>query len=68
MRQVIKDFYGKIIGYLEDKGDRIQATDFYGKILGWYNKKQDTTVDFYGRILGRGDLTSGLIWQEANKK
>ena len=64
MRKTIKDFYGKIIGSLEDvsNGDII-ARDFYGKILGRYDAKTNTTKDFYGKIIGTGDLTSSLIWQ-----
>ena len=63
-RTTIKDFYGKIIGSIEEdaQGNKI-AKDFYGKILGRYDKKQNVTKDFYGKILGSGDLTSALIWQ-----
>lgn len=63
-RTTIRDFYGKIIGYLEtkDNGD-VQATDFYGRILGFYRKSIDKTVDFYGKILASGDITAGLIYQ-----
>ena len=28
MREPIKDFYGRVLGWLEDQGDRIIATDF----------------------------------------
>ncbi len=62
-RRNIKDFYGKIIGSLEEDDEKIIAKDFYGKILGRFDKKQDVTKDFYGRIIGTGDLTSSLIWQ-----
>lgn len=68
-KQYVKDFYGKIIGSLEtDSSDDITAKDVYNKILGYYRKNRNITTDFYGRILGYGDLTSGLIWQEHNKK
>ena len=62
-RETIKDFYGKIIGSIEElpNGDRI-AKDFYGKILGRYCKAQGVTKDFYGRIIGTGDATSKLVW------
>ena len=68
-REVVKDFYGKIIGSIEEdsRGDRI-AKDFYGKILGRYDKKQNVTKDFYGRIIGTGDATSKLIWDSVNNK
>ena len=62
MRETIKDFYGRILGSIEEFQDRIVAYDFYGKILGYYDKKMKCTKDFYGRIIGTGDATSKLIW------
>lgn len=68
-RTAIKDFYGKILGYITPKdGGDIQATDFYGRILGFYRKAQNKTVDFYGRIIGSGDLTAALVYQNAEGK
>ena len=62
-RTPIKDFYGKIIGWIDEdaNGDKI-AKDFYGKILGKYRKSTNKTYDFYGKIISNGDTTSGLIW------
>ena len=60
-REAVKDFYGKILCFREDKGDRIVATDFYGKILGYYNKSNNYTTDFYGTRICDGDGTMGLI-------
>lgn len=63
--QVIKDFYNRIIGYIEtdaNTGDKV-AKDFYRRIVGYYDKKLDVTRDFYRRIVGRGDLLSSLIVQ-----
>ena len=64
MKTAIKDFYGKIIGFIQSypNGDK-KAFDVHGKILGTYKKKQDVTMDFYGRIVARGDTTSALVWQ-----
>ena len=61
-RTTIRDFYGKIIGYIdiETNGDKI-VRDFYGKILGRYDKKFDVTRDFYGKILAQGDQSSMLF-------
>ena len=69
MRENIKDFYGRIIGYLDRKsnGD-VTAYSFYGKILGNYNKALNITKDFYGRTLASGDITASLIWREHDKK
>jgi len=60
-KEEIRDFYGRILGTLEDTGDRIIARDFYGRILGYYYKHEDKTKDFYNRIVANGDATVGLI-------
>ena len=62
-QQVIKDFYGRILGYIEEdaQGNKT-AYDFYRKILGKYYKKDNVTKDFYGRILSRGDTTQALVY------
>lgn len=67
-RTNIKNFYGQIIGSIEDlpNGDKI-SRDFYGKILGKYIKAYNVTKDFYGKILATGDITSALVWEEYNK-
>lgn len=68
MRTNVKDFYGQIIGSLEDdsNGDII-AKDFYGKILGRYDKKQNVTKNFFGKIISTGDTTTALVWQSYNE-
>lgn len=68
-RELVKDFYGKILGSLETQsnGDII-ARDFYGKILGRYDKQMNVTKDFFGKILAQGDITSGLIWEASSKR
>lgn len=63
----IKDFYGKILGYIEEddvSGDKV-AYDFYRKILGRYIKRENNTRDFYGRIVSRGDTTQALVFNNA---
>lgn len=68
MKETIRTWDGRIIGYLEtDYQGNITARDFYGRILGKYEKSLDVTRDFYGRIVSRGNTASGLIWQEYNK-
>ena len=60
--QTIRDFYNRIIGYIEtDKDGNKTVRDFYRKILGRYDKKHDVTRDFYNRIIGKGDLSSMLL-------
>ena len=60
-REVVKDFYGRIIGSIEKLADG-------SKILGRYDKKQGVTKDFYGRIIGTGDATSKLVWDSVKDK
>lgn len=62
MKQTIRDFYGKILGNIEDypNGDR-KATDFYGRVVGWYRAGQNVTTDFYGRVVAQGDAVASLI-------
>lgn len=69
VKNPIKDFYGRIIGWIETDSVTGNKTgrDFYGRILGTWDKKLDVTRDFYGRIVMRGDGLSGLIWEEENK-
>ena len=65
-KELIKDFYGRILGSIETQGNKQIARDFYGRILGTYNKADNFTRDFYGRILTRDNTLMGLIF--ANKK
>lgn len=60
--QTIRDFYNRILGYIEtDKDGNKTVRDFYRKILGRYDKKHDVTRDFYNRIIGKGDLSAMLL-------
>lgn len=54
--QVIRDFYGRIVGkvYTKPNGDQ-EARDFYGRCVGKYVKKYNYTTDFYGRIIAKGN-------------
>ena len=64
MESPIKNFYGKILGYVESlpNGDKIYR-NFYRKILYYYRKNRDVTTDFYNRILAQGDIGSGLLYK-----
>lgn len=62
--QLIRDFYGKILGRIEtDEQGNKTVRDFYGRLLGRYNKRQNVTRDFYGKLVARGDATSMLLNQ-----
>ena len=60
--QTIKDWKGKIIGFIEvlPNGDKI-IRDFYRKILGKFDSRLNVTKDFYGRIIAQGDLSTMLF-------
>jgi hypothetical protein len=61
-KETIRDFYGKIIGYIETKpnGDKV-VRDFYNKILGYYYASRNVTTDFYNKIIARGDCCGMLF-------
>lgn len=65
MTTTIKDWTGKIIGYIDtlNNGDKV-VRDFYRRILGKYDKNMDVTKDFYGRIVARGDQSAMLFSME----
>lgn len=63
-RELVRDFYGRIIGSIETDGTKQIARDFYGRILGRYDSKDNKTRDFYGRILTSGNTLMGLLYKK----
>lgn len=63
-RELIKDFYGKVIGSIETQGTKQIARDFYGRIVGRYDSADNRTRDFYGRILTTGNTLMGLLYKK----
>ena len=62
MRIVVKDVYGRIIGYTEELSNKdIRVTDFYGRILGYYRNRDNTTRNFYNDIIARGNQIGMLF-------
>lgn len=68
--ETIRDFYGRIIGYVEtdEKSGNKTIRNFQRIILGYYFKDRNVTTDFYQRIIARGDTGSGLIYTEEEKR
>lgn len=62
MEEIIKDFYGKVLGKIKTlpNGDK-EVRDFYNHILGYYRRSQNITTDFYGKIIARGDCCTMLL-------
>lgn len=68
-RDVIKDFYNRIIGYVDIEDDGFEVgKNFYNQIVAKYDPKRNVTLDFYNRIVGRGNLVRALIysWEQEN--
>lgn len=62
----VRDFYGRILGWIETTATGKTVRDFYGRILGKYDKASNTTRDFYGHIIAQGDQVALLL--SMNKK
>lgn len=61
-RQIIKDWRGKILGYVDtDRNGNKIVRNFYRKVLGKYDKRTNTTRDFYGKLVAKGDQCSLLL-------
>ena len=62
MREPIKDWTGKILGFVEtdSAGNKI-LRNFQMQILGKYDKSRDITQDFYGRQVAKGDCLMMLL-------
>lgn len=60
--QVIKDFHGRIIGFIEtdDQGNKT-VRDYYRRILGFYNKKLNITQDFNKKVVATGDACASFL-------
>ena len=62
---VIREFSGKIIGYIYvDANGQKTVKEFSGKIVGYYYPDRDVTTDFYGKIVARGDVASALLFNK----
>jgi len=59
MRQDLKDRYGHLLGYTDDRGNRRDIFDRYGHLLGYYDGRY--TYDRYGHKVGEGDLLAALL-------
>lgn len=60
-KEIIRDFNGKIIAFIEDDSNRKSVRSFDGRLIGWYDKRNGITYEFSGRIVAKGDATGMLI-------
>lgn len=58
MRSEFRDREGRLIGWTQQNGTRIDARDAQGRLLGWYQPDRDETRDPSGRLVGRGNTLS----------
>ena len=60
-REIIRDFSGKIIAFIEDDPNRKSVRSFDGRLLGWYDKKNGNTYEVSGRMIAKGDAIGMLF-------
>lgn len=61
--QMIRDFFGQIIGIVwnYDNGDQA-ILSFPGRMIkGYYRKQRNCTTDFYGRVISQGNTVMTLL-------
>ena len=63
MTETIKEWTGRVVGYIEDRGNQLVAKAFSGRVLGYYEKNRGVTTDFSGRVLAYGNILSALVWE-----
>ena len=64
MKESIRDFHGRIVGYIESDGSGSKTVrNFQNVILGYYDAGSDTTRDFQRRIIARGDIC-GIFFKD----
>jgi hypothetical protein len=61
MRQEYRDRTGSLLGYREQRSDRVDCRDRTGSLVGSYYPARNETRDRYGSLVGCGDLLSSLL-------
>ena len=60
-RQELRDGFGRLLGWRQQSGSRIEGYDSGGRLKGWYEPRANETHDAGGRLIGRCDLLTTLI-------
>lgn len=60
-REAVKDWQGKILGWIEWSGNKKWLSDFSGRRLGYYDQSANKTYDWQNRLIGSGDLVMTLL-------
>ena len=61
MRQEYRDRAGRLIGYTQKSGSRVEARDPSGHLLATYDPSRNETRDPSGRLVGTGDRLSSFF-------
>ncbi|MBE7618268.1 hypothetical protein [Gluconacetobacter entanii] len=62
--EVVRDSSNRVIGYIDDMGDRVLAKGQNGVVIGNYDKILNRTLDASSNIVGNGNLLSALIYNQ----
>lgn len=67
-RRTLTDQRQQPLGSTTVEGKDVVIRDNRGNILGRYNPQENVTRDKTGRIIGKGDHSSGLIYEQQKPK
>ena len=62
VRQEIRDFSGRMVGWIERSSGRLEGRDYTGRLKGYYDERNRETRDYTGRLVGKGDMLAALIF------
>ena len=60
-QEILKDAYGRIIGRLEQQGNRLYLYDFYHRKVGYYDSALNKTFEWNGKFVGHGNILMMLL-------
>jgi len=58
----LRDYSGRLQGWIEKSGGRLEGRDYTGRLKGWYDERNNETRDFTGRLVGRQNVLAALIY------
>ena len=60
-RRELRDGTGRLLGWTEKSGTRIEGYDAGGRLKGWYEPRVNETHDAGGRLVARYDMLVAMI-------
>lgn len=60
-KKEFRDPSGRLLGYTQPSGQRIEGRDPGGRLKGYYDPRNNETRDPGGRLIGKGDMLFSLI-------